>query len=217
MKAPLLPRLVFALCGLLGTFGAVAAAQAQTKPSDSSDQKKNVAYRLARTDKLTVTIIGETDPGLNASGKRVDVNGNINLGLVQDVHVAGLTVPEAQTAIENAYKDGRYLRNPQVTITIEEYAPRTVSVSGIVKFPATIAMPPETTMTLKDVILKAGGLGDTANGKNVRISRKLPDGSTKVFTKNVSDSLYAKDTSDSSDANFVIEPDDTIYVPEKIF
>ena len=217
MQAPPLPRLVLALCAISSAFGLVTIAHAQSSPATPTEVKKNVAYRLARTDKLTVTIIGETDPGLNASGKRVDINGNINLGLVQDVHVAGLTVPEAQAAIENAYKDGRYLRNPQVTITIEEYAPRTVSVNGLVKYPGTIAMPPETAMTLKELINKAGGLSETANGKNVRISRKLPDGTTKVFTKNVADVIYAKDTATSSDGNFEIEPDDTVYVPEKMF
>ena len=45
---------------------------------------------------------------------RVDAKGTVNLPLVGEVSVVGKTVSEAQKAIEGSYRDGRYLRNPQV-------------------------------------------------------------------------------------------------------
>ena len=193
--------------------GAVAV-RAQETAAGSSVESKAIIYKISRTDKISIVVVGE--PDLNVGGKRVDANGNVNLALVGEVKIAGLSVSQAQTAIENAYRDGRFLRSPQVTINIEEYAPRTVSVSGMVKQPGTINLPPESTMTLKDLILKAGGFTETANGSKVRVTRVLPDGTTKIFTLNVDSILKGRDTGKSADATFTLEPDDIVYVPEKI-
>lgn len=194
-------------------FGSVAT-RAQTAPAMSSDEKKAIVYKISRTDKVTIIFVGEQD--LNVAGKRVDANGNVNLSIVGDVKIAGLSVSQAQTAIENAYRDGRILRNPQVSINIEDYAPRTVSVSGMVRAPGTVNLPPETTMNMKELILKVGGFTETANGSKVRVTRVLPDGTTRVITLDVANALRGKDTGNSADGGFVVEPEDIIYVPEKI-
>lgn len=202
-------------CLLAGRFAlspAVGAEAAQN--STAPEEKKPIAYKISRTDKVSISVANE--PELNVARTTVDVNGNVNLLYVLDVHIAGLTRNEAQTAIENAYKDGRILRNPQVNVNIEEYAPRTVVVSGLVKFPGIIPLPAETTMTLRDLISKVQ-LAETANAKAVRISRTLPDGTPKVMIKNVDGILTAKNNANVADGNFIVEPDDTIYVPEKIF
>src|SRR5690606_8924385 len=95
---------------------------------------------------------------------RIDARGNINLKLVGDLRVAGMTVAEAQRAIENAYREGRYLRNPQATIAIEDYAPREVSISGQVKAPGRYLLPIESTFSIVELVTKAGGLTDIAKG-----------------------------------------------------
>jgi polysaccharide export outer membrane protein len=77
-------------------------------------------------------------------------------------------------------------------------------------------LPPETTMTIKELILKAGGFTETANGNKVRVSRTLPDNSTKIFTLNVDAVLKGRKTGSSEDNNFVLEPDDIVYVPENL-
>ena len=202
-------RLVIAIALLAN----VALAASANPPA--SEQVKAVAYRIMPTDKISVTVIGESE--LNVAGKKVDINGNLNLALVQEVHVAGLTISEAQTAIENAYRDGRFLRSPQVSINIEEYAPREVSVQGYVKFPAKVSLPPETIMTLKDVIMKCGGFSDTANGKRVRVSRTLPDGSIKLFENlDIESIILGKSSAKTEASTFIVEPGDIIYVPERI-
>lgn len=194
---------------------AAANAFAQGKPgAEAGDDKRSIVYKISRTDKISIVVVGESD--LNVVGKRVDANGNVNLNLVGEVHIADLSVSQAQAAIEAAYRDGRILRNPQVNINIEEYAPRTVSISGMVKNPGTISLPPETTMTIKELVLRAGGLTETANGSKVRVSRTMPDGSLKVFTLNVDAILKGRDSGRSADNSFVLEPDDIVYVPEKI-
>jgi len=39
-----------------------------------------------------------------------------------------MTINEAERCIENAYRDGRFLRKSQVTINVEGYAPREVTI-----------------------------------------------------------------------------------------
>ncbi len=207
---PLL-RATFALWALAG----VVRLAAQTAPAiQDADEKKAIVYKISRTDVISIVVVGEND--LNAGGKKVDANGNVNLSLVGEVRIAGLSVSQAQTAIENAYRDGRILRNPQVTINIEQYAPRTVSISGMVRNPGTVNLPPETTMTIKELVLKAGGFTETANGNKVKVTRTLPDGTMKITILNVDAILKGKSTGKSADNNFVLEPDDIVYVPENI-
>ena len=197
--------------------GAIVSAAAEAPAaSPAVDQPKAGSYHIQVTDKLSISVSNE--PTLNVVGKRVDRNGNINVQLLaNEIHVGGLTVKEAQAAIENAYRDGRILRKPQVFVTIEEYAPREITVSGLVKAAGKVQILPESVMTLKDAILKCGGLADTANGKAVRVSRPMPDGTTKVFEKlDVESALQVKKSAKIDDANFALEPGDTVYVPEHV-
>lgn len=179
------------------------------------DGKKVIPYRITRGDRLAVQVFGE--PDLTAGGKRVEARGTINLALIGDVYVYGMTVEEAARAIEKAYQVGRILRYPQVTVTVEQYAPRVVNVLGQVKFPGRIELTPEQQWTIKDVIMKVGGFSDTARGTAVKVTRTMPDGSTKVYTLDVQSALRGSNrASGSSDASFIVEPGDVIYVPEKI-
>jgi polysaccharide biosynthesis/export protein len=70
------------------------------------------------------------------SGKlRVSNLGDISLPLVGSVHVEGLKAVEAQIVIRQKYIDGNFLKDPQVTLFIAEYATQGVSVVGEVKNP----------------------------------------------------------------------------------
>jgi len=208
-----IPTLVFlALCAAL-----TAASEAPSlgkKPPGVRPEKKYVAYKITRGDRLSVAVLGE--PELRGAGFRVEAIGTINLPYIQDIRLVGLTIAEAQDAIAKAYREGRFLRNPQVTVTVDEYAPRTVIISGKVNIQGRQEIPPDTEFTIKDLIAKAGGFGDTARGTAVRVTRTMPDGSLKTYTLDVESAIKGRDNSTAKDAAFVLEPDDIIYVPEKI-
>lgn len=212
-----LHRLRFArlVSALLGTWFSLTAGFAQTAPATPTptEAPKAVAYRISPSDKLNVVVIGEAD--LAGPNRRVDANGNINMPYINDVRVVGLTVSEAQKAVETSFKENRILRNPQVSINIEEYAPREVNISGMVKNPGKYPLLPEVPMTLKDLVMRAGGFTDTANGSKVRVSRTGADGTPKVLIKDI-DALIRGKTTSSTDGAFVLEPGDIVYVPEKI-
>ena len=98
----------------------------QTRSENSAQPFRPVlSYTIALTDRLRITVYQEEDLSVIA---RVDAKGTVNLPLVGEVQIYGKTVSEAQKIIEASYRSGRYLKNPQVTINIEEYAPREVSI-----------------------------------------------------------------------------------------
>jgi polysaccharide biosynthesis/export protein len=174
--------------------------------------KKNYVHTLTLADRLRIAVYQEDDL---TTLTRVDARGRVNLPLLGEIAIGGLTVTEAQIAVENAYKDGRFLRNPQVTINVEEYAVREVSVSGQVRSPARYQLPNESTYTLAEVITKAGGITDIGKGSAVTVTRILPDGTKKVFTIDVDRIIKGKKGSSADDA-FLLEAGDNIYVPERL-
>ena len=217
MSIPAAPRLIRPLLAAAG-FAAMLAGgmpvRGQTAPVQP-DAKRTLPYRIITNDRLGVHIFQEDDLGIVA---RVDSRGNINLNLVGEVHVYGQTLQEAERAIEEAYVSGRYLRHPKATLTVEELAPREISIQGYVKSPGRFALPIETATTLADMISRAGGFQDTAKGTAVRVTRILPDGSTKVYEVDVDSVQKGREKSRDKveKANMLLEPGDIIYVPERI-
>jgi polysaccharide biosynthesis/export protein len=190
----------------------LAPARAEDQSANSSRQK---VYNIRATDKLRITIFQEDDL---STVSRVDAKGTVNLPLVGEIRVRGLTLSEAERAIENAYKDGRYLRKPEVTVAIDDYAPREVSIQGQVKNPGRFALPAESTMSVLDLVTRAGGFTDTAQGTAVRVTRILPDGSTRVITLDVESLIKGRSNAKTNEDNnaLLLEPDDIVYVPERI-
>lgn len=196
----------------------LVAVNAQTPGSagKSTPAKPTVAYTLMTSDKLNIRIFQETDLDIIS---RIDAKGCVNLTLVGDVHVAGLTRSEAEKAVENAYRDGRYLRNPQVTITIEEHAQRAVTVYGPVKHSGQrIPLQPDEATDLVDIISKAGGFLDTAKGNAVMVTRIGPDGERiSLGPFDVQAVIKGKDRGKKAETVLIMMPDDIVNVPMKMF
>lgn len=197
--------LVSAVCALSST------TVAQTIPPKDYD------YKITSADRVRIAIFQEEDLSTIA---RVDAKGCVNLPLVGEVRLAGLTRTDAQIAVENAFRDGRYLRTPQVTITIEDYAPREVSISGAVNSPGRYPLPIESTMTVLELITRAGGLRDTAKGTAVRVTRisQIDDQPAKsqTFIVDVESLIKGKDKAKLKENALQLETGDVVYVPERI-
>lgn len=207
-------RFLAALLPLAGLFlPRAGAADGTLAPGGDPSDKPGYVYHLTVTDRIRVSIFQEEDLATIA---RIDARGNVNLKLIGDLHVAGLTVAEAQRAVEQAYRDGRYLRNPQVTISIEDYAPREVSISGQVKAPGRYLLPIESTFSIVELVTKAGGLTDIAKGSNVIVTRTTPDGKTVTITVDVDSLIRGRKSSNPDNTAVLLEPGDVVYVPERI-
>jgi polysaccharide export outer membrane protein len=201
---------------MFAALGLVAAVPSRADNSDGKDSSpKTQVYNIRTTDKLHITVFQEDDLSTIC---RVDAKGTVNLPLVGEIRVYGQTLSEAEHTIAAAYKDGQFLRNPEVTVAIEEYAPREVSIQGQVKNPGRYALPIEATLSVLDLVTKAGGFTDTAQGTAVKITRILPDGTTKVISLDVESLIKGKSNAKTNEENnsLLLQPDDIVYVPERI-
>lgn len=185
------------------------AAPVPPAPPPVNTGDADIIHAIVTNDVLTIDVYQEDDLRTQS---RVNANGKVNLNLVKEVKVAGLTVIEAQKAIEKAYRDGRFLRHPQVTIHIVEYAERMVNIQGDIGAPGRYPLPIESTMSVADLVMKAGGLKDTANGRNVRITH-FNEGKAEVREVNVKDIIEGKTKVNASDKSLMLEPGDIVFVP----
>jgi polysaccharide export outer membrane protein len=198
MKSARLP-LLFALLGSL------LLAQAP--------EKKNYVHTLALADRVRIAVFQEEDL---TSLTRIDARGRVNLPLIGEIAIGGMTVVEAQAAIEGAYKSGRFLRNPQVTVSVEEYAPREVSIQGRIRSAGRYILPIESTYTVVELVTKAGGIDDIGKGSAVTVTRILPDGTKKVFTVDVDSVIKGRKDAKVEDTTLLLQPGDIVYVPERL-
>ena len=164
-------------------------------------------YILQPSDLIRVLVFQEPDLLREV---RISQEFTINLPLVGSVDLKGKSVRQAEDLIRALY-DHDYLVNPQITVSVLEYSPRTVQVIGAVNKPDSINFPPELKMTLVEAISRAGGPTRIANLKQVRITRITPDGKTENFTINL-DGLTKGNSSDAVQ----LQKGDVVYVPERI-
>jgi polysaccharide export outer membrane protein len=194
---------------------AVLAPVRADSSASRSGSNRATAYKIRTTDKLRISIFQEDDLSTIC---RVDAKGTVNLPLVGEVRIYGQTLDQAEQTIEEAYINGRFLRKPEVTVAVEEYAAREVSIQGQVKSPGRYPLPVESSMSVVDLVTRAGGFTDTAQGTAVRVTRIQPDGSTKVITLDVESLIKGKSDAKTNEDNnaLILEPDDIVYVPERI-
>lgn len=91
-------------------------------------------------------------------------------------------------------------------------SPGKVYLSGQVKGQGFIEIPPEERLTVSRAILRAGGFGDFANKRKVKVMRKKGDGTQDVI---VVDVLRILEKGDAR-ADLALEPDDLVLVPERL-
>jgi polysaccharide export outer membrane protein len=199
------------VCLLLAVFAATSALAQSGNPADA---KKAYVHKLQLADRVRVDVYQEDELTRLA---RIDARGMINLPLVGEMAVGGLTVVEAQEMIQRAYRDQRFLRNPQVTVSVEEYAPREVSIQGQIRSPGRYTLPIESTFTVVELVTKAGGITDIGRGSNVTVTRVMPDGTKQVFTVDVDNVIKGRRNAGRiDDKTLLLMPGDIVYVPERI-
>lgn len=146
---------------------AVSVVQA-LPPADSRNGAQDFSnYLIGPQDELIVDVFGA--PDLKRDGQ-VDGAGNISLPLVGNINVGGKTPAEASQEIAGQLR-GKYVKDPQVTITIVKANPRTVTVDGAVQQPG--VYPVTGRMTLQEAIASARGAANIANLNNVVIFRTV--------------------------------------------
>jgi len=110
-------------------------------------------------------------PELSKLVARVANDGSITVPLLGQVHASGLTTQQLREELQSEWGK-TYLQNPQVTLFVQEFHARPVSVIGAVDKPGLYyLMGPR---TLVEVLALAGGLAKlgTAPGRTLIVTRR---------------------------------------------
>ena len=133
---------------------------------------------------------------------RVSTKGEIYLPLIDYVYIAGLTAEEAEGMIQKRLSDGGFVKNPHVTLFVDQYASQGASILGEVVRPGVYPVPGQ--QRLFDLISAAGGFTEKA-GKSISVTHR--DQPEKPVTVPLS-----RNISDNPESNIAILAGDTIIV-----
>jgi len=138
-------KLVF--CTFIAAWLAAAAGFAQPEQGE---------YVIGSQDSVTVTVYDHAD----LTGKyTVESDGSFTFPLIGRVKASGLTLHQLEDSLKTSLSDG-YLKNPQISVSMDEYKSQRVFVMGEVRAPGAYQLTGN--MTIIEVLAKAGGTTQTA-------------------------------------------------------
>jgi len=160
-------------------------------------------YKMVPYDLITVrfTYHPEQDPKTPVT---IRPDGNITLDGIGAVRAAGLTPEELGREI--AAKSSKRLRDPEVLVTLTQFAPRRIYVGGQVKAPGVINFQGE--LTPLQAVLDRGGFTDDAQRDSVILIRNTGGPEPIIGRINVIQGLE-----DGMPEKITLVTNDILYVP----
>lgn len=173
-------------------------------PSHAQTQG-NSGYRIGPKDLIEIKVFEV--PELNIE-RRVSAEGTINLPLIGDVPVQGLTDVELANRLK-ALLEAKYVQRASVAVQLREFRSKPISVLGAVKLPGNLSLSGR--WTLLEAISAAGGLTDDHADK-IYVLRRAENGLSDQIAIDVDDLMMRADP----DANVPIFANDIINVPANV-
>lgn len=172
-------------------------------------------YRVGVGDVLDVLVYLVADVSRQY---QVNSNGEIQMPLVGGVSIGGMTVIETQNEIARTLAQ-KYVKNPQVTVSILEYGSNEVTVSGEVGNPKIYAI--KEGRNPFEMLVIAGGLKKTASSDmHITHRTRNPETGRLQAVKTIANlhTLFDPKTPEDYDnirvvKNIVLGDGDSIYVP----
>jgi polysaccharide export outer membrane protein len=205
MASPTCARLVFA--AWLASLALSSLACGPTAPR----------YRAARGEvQAEDTVVGPGDvfdvrvydeEDLSAE-YRVENDGTIDFPLVGRIEVAGLVPTVIAERIRDRLRDGQFLIAPHVSVRVQEYNSRRVSVIGAVREPG--SYPIRSRMGVVEAVSLAGGFTALANRDATLLTRRI-EGELRTF------SVPVDRISSGQEPDVTVRAGDILHVPERLF
>ncbi len=170
-------------------------------------QVSAIEYRVGIPD--TIGISAPRILEIDGETQRIQPDGKINLRLLGEVKIVGMTAKEIAAKLEVLLS--RYYVEPKVSVRVLNYASKKYYVYGQSGSPGPV--PYRGRDTLLDAVLKSG-VDFTCWTSRVKVIRPA-HGDTPVRTLQVNVDKMVK-TGDWSQ-NILLEPDDIIYIPPTPF
>lgn len=191
----------------------LTTAQLRAMVSSNAMAILDEKQKIAIGDKVTVRILEDRDDPVV---RLVLDPGDLDIPYLGRVTVLGKTCKEAAFDIKERLEKTHYLR-ATVLLNLEAVnrSRGKVQIIGLVRAQGTLDLPPDETITVSKAILRAGGFAEGAHKSRVKLIRKTGPKETdkEEFIVDV-DEIWTKQ---KTEKDKVLQPDDLIYVPQRIF
>lgn len=174
------------------------------------------SYTLGGGDLVQIDIFDAPEYSGQNARYQVLIDGSLNLPLVGNISVKGLTLKQAGNLLTQKYI--RYFQRPLTTVTLLAPRPLSISVTGEVNRPGSypinlaqqagqitaLSFP-----TLTSALKLAGGITQAADVKKIQIRRTQSNGSNQILTVNLWQFLQSGDRSQ----DITLRDGDSITIP----
>jgi len=187
------------------------SAGAQNIPDKSAEEDEILqsynnfftTYKLGPEDIISIAVFGQER--YSKSGIKIPPSGRISLALIPDgIFVSGKTVDQVSELIKKRYDE--YIREPQVSVSLDQAGSYRYSVIGDVGTPGIRLMTRRLSVT--EALAEAGGVLQTGDKKKVYVLRKQVNGNLTPIPVNVA-AIYRGQAPDS----LYLLPGDQVVVP----
>jgi polysaccharide export outer membrane protein len=131
-------------------------------------------------------------------------DGKITLPLIGEIQASGMTPLALQSKIAELLRD--VVKNPEVTVIVQEPRSQSFNVIGEVQKPGTYTLGQR--LTVLDALALAGGFRDFAKVKQVYVLRTSAEGKNEKLAFN-----YKKAVAGDISQIIYLKPHDTVVVP----
>ena len=171
-----------------------ACSWAQSDTDTPAKSEMFSKYKLSAGDVISITVLGEDD--LKKEKTRLTDAGTISYPVLGEIEVRGKTVGDLEKMITEGLR-GRYLVNPRVSVTIDEYRP--FFINGQIEKGGSYPYQPG--LTVRKAATIAGGFKERASMSKIFVVREGDSSNTPMKV----------------DLNAPIHPGDMITVEESFF
>ncbi len=176
----------------------------RTNSMEVLDDKK----KLGPNDFVSFRVVEDRDN--DSQRLRVNDSGELEVPYIGLVPAQGKTCKELAFNIKSALEK-EYYYHATVILAVDRVSDKSrgrIYVYGSVKSQGPQEVPPDESYTVSKAVIRAGGFGDFANKRKVKVTRK--DG--KDFTVDLKRVIEEGHTEE----DVVLQPDDQIYVPQRL-
>jgi len=159
-------------------------------------------YVIGPDDALRINVWHEQEM---SGSLPVRPDGKISVPLIGEIQASGLTPSQLEAEITAGLR--KYLKNPEVTVIVQEAKSQHFNIIGEVGKPGSYVLTQQSTVL--DAIALAGGFRDFAKVKKIYILRVLPDGSQRRLPFNYKQVIEGRNVLQ----NISLQARDTIVVP----
>lgn len=176
----------------------------RTNSMAALDDKK----RLGSNDYVSLRVVEDRDNEFQRL--RVNDNGELEVPYVGLVPAAGKSCKELAYSVKAAL-EREYYYHATVIIALDHVSEKSrgrIYVYGSVKGQGPQEIPADESYTVSKAVIRAGGFGDFANKRKVKVTRKGGHDFV-VDLKRVIEEGHTEE-------DMVLQPDDQIYVPQRL-